>query len=280
MFLALIIALLTLKTLGNVERFHHDNWFHALQGRLSSWPLPEMAQVLLTVLLPVLVAHFLLQSLAPLLFGLLWLVLAVMLLIYDFGREDYGSLYRRYTGYLHNGDSEGAWHHASEELFDELDDSTIDDAAKLHHQLQRELLYQGYQGLFAVLFYFVLLGPVGALAYRLLQLYGQRTGNAAASCLQFYADWLPARVLVVVFSFLGDFLRSRDQMLTALLEWDMEPRAMLLGVANAASGYEADSVEQDLSGPVVAAAITDNAALLSRSTVAWVVLVALYVVFL
>ena len=88
----------------------------------------------------------------------------------SFGRGDFQELLERYRSQCAHGDFEGAFL----TTLSELDWATARDdpgsPKEVHALVQRGFTYDGYQRLFAVLFYFVLLGPAAALAYRLLQL--------------------------------------------------------------------------------------------------------------
>lgn len=61
------------------------------------------------------------------------------------------------------------------------------------------LLWQAYQSFFAVIFWYFLLGPVAALAYRLLALASEHNKNPLvaerAGQLRHAFDWLPVRLL-------------------------------------------------------------------------------------
>lgn len=71
---------------------------------------------------------------------------------------------------------------------------------------------RAHHGLFAPIFWFALLGPAGALLYRLSHLLkSQRSANDSSPFYQFsdrmfnYMEWLPARVTGAAFAVVGDF---------------------------------------------------------------------------
>jgi adenosylcobinamide-phosphate synthase len=72
-------------------------------------------------------------------------------------------------------------------------------------------LLRAHNGLLAPIFWFVLLGPAGAVLYRLAQL-AQRTWrfeegsfNRAAQRSFYWLDWLPAHVTAISFAVVGNF---------------------------------------------------------------------------
>ncbi len=243
----------------------------AADSGLWSW-----GQLLLVVGLPLLLALLVLDLLRPLLFGLPWIAAAAVLLLYAFGREDLQALVARYCDYCERGNGEAAWLYAREELGLALPaegDSEALDPQWLREQIQARICYTSYQGWFAVVFYFVVLGPVAALGYRLLQLYrdGEDTAQGPAARVLFWLDWVPARLLLASFALAGDFVRSRDALLATVTDPWAEPADMLSQVAGAAAApvQEGAPLEQ-------AAADTHAlAGLLRRCAVAWIVVIAL-----
>ena len=168
-FLALIIALV-LERLSPLEDWlHRDGWFERWQGQLASLGLGSSLRMVIGVGVPVVLASLVLDALQTLLFGLAWIAAAVVLLLYSIGRGNMGALQEQYRSQCRRGDFEAAWLSASTE-FDWFEDEEKLDAALIHERVQQGFLYQDYQRWFAVLFYFLLLGPIGALAYRLLQM--------------------------------------------------------------------------------------------------------------
>lgn len=74
------------------------------------------------------------------------------------------------------------------------------------------MLRRAHQGLFAPIFWFVILGPAGALLYRLAHLAKSEWHTADANLFNHFArkafellDWLPARVTAGSFAVVGDF---------------------------------------------------------------------------
>ena len=278
-FIAIITAVLLLQTWGSGAPVQHDDWFRRWKLRVSRWGLPDAVKLALLILLPVLLAQYILDSVEPILFGLGWLALAVIILLYSFGRGDFHALMARYRGQAGSGDFEGAFLAARSEFDLEGPQGDPASASEAHALIQRALLYEGYQRWFAVLFYFVVLGPAGALAYRLLQLSARDfTPDLVRRCL-FLADWVPARLLAAAFCLAGHFVSSRDSLVAALGNPFATAQDLLYEVgfaalddvplAAAADGQEA--------GQHAAIQNRELAGLLSRSAVGWILLLSLWV---
>lgn len=88
-------------------------------------------------------------------------------------------------------------------------------------RVQGNLLWQVYQGFFAVIFWYFVLGPGAALAYRLLALTAEHSGQPAlkarAERLRHVMDWLPVRLLALSFALVGNFLAVTRVMLHEVL---------------------------------------------------------------
>lgn len=269
-FLALIIALLVRQVRGIAEQVNRSApWWHWLawtRHRLSD----GLLQLLVAVVLPVLLVAWLLALLKPLLFGLVWLAVAVWLLLYSFGRGDFQADLRRYRDLCAAGNAEGAWLHASERFGGPAPESA-EDLLALQQQVEARMCYEGYQRWFAVVFWFLLLGPAAALGYRLLQWYAREVGAASAGTLLYLLDWLPLRLLAVAFALAGDFVASRRVLGDGLLTPDVEHAGWLGQVGLAASGASpAAASTEDIAGRVDALS-----ALLARSVVVWITAIAL-----
>lgn len=236
-FLAMIIALLLLQAWGSGGPLQRDEWFRGWQARVRNWQLAPPWRLAAAVLVPVVLAALVLDALSHSLFGLLWIGAAVLVLLYSFGRGDFRALMDRYRGYCRSGDLEGAWMAAEVEwgLVDAGDDAP-ESLQSAHRIIQRGIFYAGYQRWFAVLFYFLLLGPAGALGYRLLQLCRHSLEPVLSTRVLHVLDWVPARLLAAVFAVTGDFVGSRDALLDSLGDLSMDAGTVLQRVGTAALG--------------------------------------------
>ena len=278
-FLAIILAVLLLQAWGTAERVHADDWFRSWQSRVSDWGLSGASGLAVLVLLPAVLVSLLLDMVEPVLFGLVWLPLAALLLLYSFGRGDFQASMGRYRGHAYSGDFEGAYLAAREEFG--WDDSTDapDNEQEVHAMIQRALLYEGLQRWFCVLFYFVLLGPAGALVYRLIQLCRDSFEPDTAERWLFLLDWVPARLLAATFTITGDFIGSKNTLMAGLGDTSAQAGALLyrVGVAALGAGAPVPADDDSTFGPEAAAQNREFDALLSRSAVCWIVVFSLLV---
>lgn len=281
-FLALILGLLLLQLWGSDNPIQNDRWFADVQARIDQWLESPAARLAVVVLGPMVLAMLVLDVLRPLLFGLLWIAAAALLLLYSFGRGDYHARVARYTQACRQGvfevpDDEAAVAASAAEQpipepIPEL--APAISPAQMHAGNLGEMLYAGYQRWFPVLFYFLLLGPAAALAYRLLQLCRDSYAPRHAAAMLHVLDWVPARLLALVFALVGDFVRSGKALQQGFFSTTEPAQEVLLRVAVAAGAVpEVDTGEASY-GIWAAEQVAATTALLSRSAVVWIVVVA------
>lgn len=84
----------------------------------------------------------------------------------------------------------------------------------LHQGFLKAIFMEGHQRIFAVLFWFALLGPIGAMLYRSLALSSKRaTTDMAAVSLGALGlmEWLSSRLLGILFALGGHFVKVFSQ---------------------------------------------------------------------
>ena len=288
-FIALIIALALLQYWGSAGPVHTDDWFQQLVRKLSSSGLMAELQLALAILLPVGVVVWVLGLTNGWLFGLVTLALMVLVLLYSFGRRDFETLVGRYREYCSKGDFEGAYQFSLQELVDDNPDECPGAAEQLHRWAKERICYLGFERWFGVIFYFALLGAAGALAYRLLHLYREDNEDSAQvpmlNKLMFWVDWAPSRVLVFAFAVTGDWVGSREQVMTSLQDTATPAATIIADGAHAALGLKATVFSSDNGDTSAFAEVSDweigeLQGLLKRSAMAWVLVLAMLVLII
>lgn len=277
-FLSLILALLLSFAWDYGPALHRDGWFERWRSWLAGLGLGPAPVLVLAVLVPCIALHVALNAVAPLLFGAAWIGLAALSLLYAFGRGNIGAELEKYRSQCRREDFEAAYLLGVEELrwFNGDEAGQARSAADVHRAMQRGFLYQAQQYWFAVLFYFLLLGPVGALAYRLLQIASAGKPSAVLEV----ADWLPARLLAASFTLTGNFVESADELLSAVVGGRIGAPKLLYRVAMAATGEDRKALPETGFGTFAARQNEVFAALVGRSLVAWIVVVSLGVLLM
>jgi AmpE protein len=286
-FIALILALLFIQYWGSAQMLHRDEWFESFRSWLSGLNLPKSAGIAFAVLAPTLFLYWSLYEVSGWVFGLPVLAINVLVLLYSFGRGDYEAAMSGYRQHCRDGDFEAAFL-VTRELFPcQPCDADAEDAEHLHRWMKKRLLYMGFERWFAVIFYFALLGAPGALAYRLAQIIGTTPesddAEDARNHLVHWLDWLPSRLLVFAFSLTGDYMGSREQTMAAVQELESAADEVIADAAHAALGFKStvftDNGDAEAYAQVSEWEMGQLHSLMSRSAVAWVAVISLFVVF-
>lgn len=277
--LAILISLAIVWNVPRLARWRDDRWFRGWVSRMSDLSGPGRIAVVLLV--PVVAAAIIAGVLYALpFFDLAWLAFAIVVLTYALGPREIET-------------DIDAILHASDTL--RRDEALI---ALRHDEealpwfapaLVEAAFYGALRRRFGVLLWFLLLGPAGALGYRLAQTLGRDASlsvdtdtRAAARRLADALDWIPAHLMVFAMALVSDF----DAVMGAWKQWHHtsgSPRSRLdpdfLG-AVARAGVDADveagdGYAQDVSDPVVE--LEDARRVIRRVLVVWMAVVALIV---
>lgn len=151
------------------------------------------------------------------LYGFVYLVVAIVVLFFSLGPKDIGEQVDDYCAALEKDDEEAIMH-AAKAL---VERSVAADPAERIQQVEAAVCVQANNRLFAVIFWFILLGPLGAWAYRVTDLIRRRAvfnsnredsagGDVtpivlAATDLHGWLAWIPARLTALGYALAGSF---------------------------------------------------------------------------
>ncbi|MCR8923667.1 regulatory signaling modulator protein AmpE [Dasania sp. GY-MA-18] len=285
-FFSILIVLAILQIWGSQQSMHKDGWLQPWLQCISDKITNPAISLALIVLLPLLAVALLDLLLADVLFGLLSLVFYVLVLLYSLGRGEFSEAIDHYLMSWRAGNFESAYQKATA-IGDFHQSEAIDDPQTLHNTVRAALLYEGYQRWFAVVFWFLVLGPAGALAYRLCYLTGRINVHAdgdqdeplqqQALQVTHYLDWLPARLLAGAFALTGRFETTAQYLLAQ--GRDNKPLPELLDSCALAALHDDTKVflssEPEQAIEQGEREINAVQALLSRSVMCWLVAIAL-----
>jgi cobalamin biosynthesis protein CobD/CbiB len=121
------------------------------------------------------------------------------------------------------------------------------DESALIRQTLEETLRQSMIRLFGVLFWFLVLGPAGAVLYLLTRLARDRWhGEAAfarfAGLVAGWLDWLPVRIVAFSFAIVGNFQDALEAWRAQARGWGDEHDGILLAAAAGALGLQLGGV--------------------------------------
>ncbi|QEY13813.1 regulatory signaling modulator protein AmpE [Cellvibrio sp. KY-YJ-3] len=215
-FLSLVVVLAIVYWLGSASFIHYDGWFKWLINRLqkipgfSASPIPPLLLALLIPLVALIFIFLLINEFA----GKHWLFfLYVPVLLYSLGRGNILVDAREYIALATRGDGV-----AAAQLIDRLRGNTpadhnsaeVSDWRELHTEALKVIAYRGFERSFAVLFWFFIAGPFGALLYRLSVLYRdfsplESDAFGTASKWLWLLELPAVRLMGVTWAFVGNF---------------------------------------------------------------------------
>ncbi len=268
-YLVFITSVGLFALFGSGGPLHRDRWFHSLNDRVDALELDIWPSLLLRVLAPVF-GLWLFMALLDLFFGELAEGLAGVVMLYvAWGRGDYPTDIERFLARARVGDLEGA-----DMLLSDRARQSVQDEADEPRGM-RDFSYHGYSRWFPAVFYYLILGPLGAITYRLVYLANERSDGRFEAAMRML-DWLPARLLLVTFSVLGDFEHTRRALTTEAFDQTISTDALLAHGIELSWRVEAEG-RDEAESTVVAVEATQKA--INLSTAAWVALVSVIALF-
>ena len=210
LLMSLLLAVFLKQFLGGNNPLHQDSWLNQYFTLLHKWPtkvlvdpavLFALAAGLCAVALTALTSF--LNTHSSLFLGLF----AATVLLYSFGR---GELNAHITQFI-VAEAKNDWHDALDAAkklgithLTEAD-SNQKNWLKLNENVLSKVSYLGFERLFAVIFWFVILGPVGAFIYRFTQLWLARWPSEAIARFLWVIEWPAARILGLSLAITGNF---------------------------------------------------------------------------
>ncbi len=262
-FLAIFIVVLVYKNWvgGNPVRdaASPNGWFNWIKDMVA----PGNLRFLVCVGLPCLALLWIAVEISDWLFGLLSLVLSVAVILYAVKPVDFDVLFDNHRLRLRSGEAAG--------------DSAVQD----NDDFCNGITYETFQSIVPALFWFLVLGPAGALltvltGQYLEQLDEDEADTSVADQLQYWLEWIPARLSGFIFALLGDFGHGARASIAALADID-EPVAVGLTdtMRNAIYREHAEAAQEGDWTTRVELELDELEALLARSVWGWVAFAAL-----
>jgi len=183
--------------------------------RFSNWPsLIPVILLAVVLVLPVFAVTF---SLGNALLGFPYLILAIIVLFFSLGPQDIGEDVDEYCRAVEEGDDDRIRQTSKAIIESEVPE---DDLERIH-KVEEAVCVQANNRLFAVIFWFVVLGPLGAWGYRVTDLIRRRAVfgatrdeqadsmseqiRDAAVMLHGWLAWIPARLTAIGYAAAGHF---------------------------------------------------------------------------
>lgn len=196
----------------------YTDWF---RGSMSA----PIARFVLCVAVPVLVVGFAAEAIDDWAFGLPWLLLAIIVMLASIEVVDADALFDSHAQTLQALNEE----------------ASLEDAIDRQEDFKETAIYEVFQSLYPALFWFLLVGPAGALAYALSREYLADLGEDDAELdlverFVYWLEWPAAKVNGFLFALVGHFGKCFDEWADTLFVTGTPISQTLAKAACAASG--------------------------------------------
>jgi AmpE protein len=284
--ITVLISLFLERFLGTVDEVRRFDWFERYAGWFSGVLRGRAVGALGVALLlaPALVGVWLLVELVDdVMLGLLEILLGVAVLVFALGPRSLDKDVESLVEAQLVDDEERLWQNAAHITGDTLPE----DPAERSRCVVESVFVEGHRRLFAVLFWFMLLGPLGAALYRLSAVLAgpQETyGAVRESARRWVAllDWAPARLTALGYALMGRFddglavlRRLGPRGLPEVEAGNLELLRETGLESTGASERLAELGEGEEAGAGVSVLLESALALVTRTLVVWVVVLAL-----
>jgi len=292
--LAILISLILKKLLPPMHRMRSFTWIESysqwIHARLASLRhgIPSLLIIILLPLIGIATVQYLLNELLV----FLGFIFSIIVLTYSLGAKDKRQRAHEYLDAEERGDNDTA-----ESILQDIVSYTTsaplqEDKPSRARALIECVLIQTHEQLLAILFWFVVLGPMGAALYRLtveLQQAGQRSGKtvetnnaefrAAVARLHYLLAWIPSRLTALSYAVMGNFVHALHAWQDAPFEKteindnaNPQSHRLLLRIGQASLQLDNRPLQDDSQHNN---AIRETLELCGRSLVAWITVLAL-----
>lgn len=263
--IALLIGLVIERLATQLFHWRRMRWLDRIidfgfeqTERIANWPaLIPVVMLAAVLVMPVYLVIF---ALGGTLAGFTYLILAIVVLFFSLGPKDIGEEVDEYCKALESEDEE-AIRNAAKAI---VEGDVPTDARRRIERVEESVCVQANNRLFAVVFWFVLFGPLAAWAYRVTDMIRRRAvfsasreeqpsteGNVAmvrdaAVMLHGMLAWIPARLTAVGYATAGHFdeaiaaMRAPTEQRDATPSEKSEHLLARVGTAALALGDKAD----------------------------------------
>ncbi len=189
----------------------YEDFLNKLFGQMTWWVGPAS---LVVVALPIVVIVGALQVFGMLHANLLTLILGVAVLLFCLGASP---LQSKLDAYLTADESKAAEAEQSLKMF--IQEAGIKTDEGFFRTVTQLAFWQCHERFFAIVFWFLILGPIGAVVYRMISWFHDNALHGVSmypkqaeqmTWLHGWAAWLPSRVVSLSYTLVGNFMSSFD----------------------------------------------------------------------
>ena len=278
-FLAILLSIVFELGIKSLESWRQFDWF----AKLTDWVLLQMQKsslregpiAVLAILTPVVLGTWLVALSLHHIWIVFSFVFNVFVLLMSLGPVDPMRQARDYLHAMQAGDATEANKHAVALCERKSDDNPVITA----EQVKQALLIRLCENILGTFFWFLVLGPTGAVLFRascLLRLrYDGVQGGLAEAIVDLYRIlmWIPARLSVIAFALVGGFVETLQSLPHLSDLWTRDSESLLVEAGlGAIPASTSEDNQPDLDG------VGEVLALAKRTVLAWLTVLGLLVI--
>jgi len=284
--LSVIFALLAenfINRLSDLRRFEAlHSYVGWLRSKLPTFSFQPGAVTLVILVSSILFVVWLLSSMLGDFLGLFGFLFAIAVLIFCIGPRHLEEDTKNVIKAFEDKDYEKA-----NQLTSELSGRSISEPPlQLVQTVRESILLQANSALLGVFFWFIILGPVGAVLFRISVLLKDSSQNEsdefADACRDLYQImiWLPARICVLSYAIAGNFVDTMSYWHGVSDLWlrDSEEFIIISGVGALRYEHRLDGHNHEDNDIPDVHLIKQTLSLVKRAVIVWIVLLALLTV--
>lgn len=242
-FIVVLVAL-SIERFFDWSHIRHWSWYKKLTAKLLTRfqghsPYVQLALCVIPIMLMVLLIQLVLQGW---LYGFASLVFDIVILIYCLGPQNLWADSFACTNSIEQHDQQNV--SAKLKHAFNINGGT----RNLHHDLLQQIFISANCRVFAVVFWYLILGPVGAVMYRLLSFCARNKKLSVANRAAFLKsllDWLPIRIVTFLFALGGHFSQVFSAWCKHAWHGVGENDLLLVECGTAALGYGDREIAED-----------------------------------
>lgn len=213
------------------------------------------------LLAPVLILALFISAFHGALYFLMLFIVSCLVLFFSIGPVALTKSYQDYFDAMERGDAEAGY--LSLEQQKVLSD--LPDSDGLVRNVTRSILVESQVRYFGVIFWFVFLGPIGALFYRVTHYYHElciknenEEHTERLQQLIHWMDWAPARLTSILFLLTGDFANGFYRVKEFFVDFTADNRHLISETGLAALGIDLQSSNDNVKENQDAFAMVDR----------------------
>lgn len=205
--ISIILGLLFDRAFRHLHDLRDLSWFEYYASAVTRTVRAHgVIQLIAVLFVPILIIATIQYLLSDFLLEFPYLLFSVLVFAYCLGPACLSSDIEYYLDARRHGDEDEALHYAG--ALTERAASTAPDQQT--SDVTRAILHVANERIFAVIFWFAVLGPAGAVLYRLTTSLSKQDGlndslSAVAILFQAVLTWIPARMLALGYALTGHF---------------------------------------------------------------------------